>query len=463
MDWPGDRMPAAVGDARMNDWFEAEQRVERAQQLSESHCFAEALAELEVALSINPNNALWHAQRGYLLEELDRSADAVEAYQRSLQLEAGDPDVSLALGAALAHMGKFAQALTVFEDLARLYPDLEPTYCNRILVYSELGRHEKAEEMFYMAQELDDSCPHCFFHMGGSLFAREQFDKAIFCWERVIELEPAYIGVNRRIAQAYEAKGELVRAREYFLRELRDDPGNTDLLFEIAELTLASGRLAAAAAKFEQITELDPDHAAAFFALGSVLLQMGQAQPALDALESAAAVAQPGETMHGLNARVGEALLLLGQFAKARTRLIKAIEESPNDLRSEMLLGEAFTQLNKRVSAADCYRRALAVDPSNAVAHHQLGMCLLESGRPADALRHFMDAVQLQSDYVDAMHAATLAMLSLGHWRQAHTMLDRAIQLRPSAQLDALKGAFWRYRIRWYCARLRSLVTRLNG
>jgi len=57
----------------MNDWLEAEQRVERAQQLSESHRWAEALTELDAALAIHPTNALWHAQRGYLLEELDRT------------------------------------------------------------------------------------------------------------------------------------------------------------------------------------------------------------------------------------------------------------------------------------------------------------------------------------------------------------------------------------------------------
>ena len=101
MERPEQLESGCCGGCPMNDWFEAEQRVERAQQLSESHCFAEALAELDVALSINPNNALWHAQRGYLLEELDRTADAVEAYRRSLQLESGDQDVSLALGTAL--------------------------------------------------------------------------------------------------------------------------------------------------------------------------------------------------------------------------------------------------------------------------------------------------------------------------------------------------------------------------
>jgi len=443
----------------MNDWFEAEQRVERAQQLSESHCFAEALSELDVALSINPNNALWHAQRGYLLEELDRAAEAVEAYQKSLQLESGDQDVALALGSALAHLGKLAQALTVFEDLARIYPDLEPTYCNRIMVYAELGRHERAEEMFYMAQGLDDACPHCFYHMGGSLFAREHFDKAIFCWERVLELEPGYIGVNRRIAQAYEAKGELDRARDYFLRELRDDPGNTDLLFELAELTLASGRLSAAVAKFEQIIELDPDHAAAHFALGSVLLQVGQPQAALVALESAAAVAEPGETLHGLDARAGEALLLLGQFAQARTRLEKAFELAPNDSRLVTLLGDALFKLKKSEAAADCYRKALAIEPSSPIAHYRLGLCLLEAGRPADALRHNLDALHTRTDFVEAMHAATLALLELGQWRKARIMLNRAITVQSNPDLLALQARFWRFRFRRYLNRLRHPFT----
>lgn len=449
-----------LGDARMNDWFEAEQRVERAQQLSESHCYAEALTELEVALSINPNNALWHAQRGYLLEELDRTADAVEAYQRSLQLESGDQDVSLALGAALSHLGKYAQALNVFEELARLYPDLEPTYCNRIMVYSELGRHDRAEEMFYMAQELDDSCPHCFYHMGGSLFAREHFDKAIYCWERVLELEPAYIGVNRRIAQAFEAKGELDRAREYFLRELRDDPGNTDLLFELAELTLASGKLQAAAAKFEQIVELDPDHAAAHFALGSILLQIGQPKAALDALEAAAAAAEPEETLNGLDARAGEALFLMGQYAEARVRLVSAAGQTPNDTRILTLLGDTYYKLNKADVAADCYRKALAVDGANALAHYRLGLCLLEVGRFKDSLRHAMDALHTHPDFVEAMHAATLCMLELGEWRRARIMVDRAINTKTSPELVALRNNFWRFRLRRLFGRIRHPFAR---
>ena len=172
----------------MNDWLDAEQRVERAQQLFECHRWDEALAELDAALAINSNNALWHAQRGYALEELQRDADAAEAYQRSLSLDPDDNEVTYALGATLARLGRLARALEIFEELARRDPQLEAVYCHRIELYAELGRHEQAEEVFYLAQQINDECPDCFFNMGGSLASRGEHERAIFCRRKTLAL-----------------------------------------------------------------------------------------------------------------------------------------------------------------------------------------------------------------------------------------------------------------------------------
>ena len=55
----------------MNDWADAENRAERALQLTETQQWSEALDELEAAIEINPNDAIWHAQRGQILDQLD--------------------------------------------------------------------------------------------------------------------------------------------------------------------------------------------------------------------------------------------------------------------------------------------------------------------------------------------------------------------------------------------------------
>ena len=109
----------------------------------------------------------------------------------------------------MARLGRYGRALEIFAELAKLYPDYEPAYCHRINIYGKLGRHERAEEMFYLAQELNDACPHCFNFIGSSLLARGETERALYCWERVLELEPEYADVQRSIAQAYRARGEL--------------------------------------------------------------------------------------------------------------------------------------------------------------------------------------------------------------------------------------------------------------
>ncbi len=443
-------------ERRMNDWLDAEQRVERAQQLSESRRWEEALAEIDKALAINPSNATWHAHRGFISEELEHWEEAAEAYANAYELEPGDREISVALGAALARLGRFSKALTIFEAIARLHPDFEPAYCHRIGIYTELGRHEQAEEMFYLAQELEEYCPHCFYHLGASLAAREQFDRAIYCWRRVLELCPEYIGVNWLIAQAFRSQGKLDVAKEYYLRELRDDPGNTELLFELAELTLESGEVAMATSRFAQIVELDPGHEAAHFALGEICLARGQPGKALQCFDAIKSIASGRPDLPGFDAKVGEALLRLGRFPEARERLEAAVVDAdtePDD--ALLLLGTCLMAMGKIGEAGDTFRRILAVDDRHVLAHHRLAVCLLRQGRYAAALEHCQESLKAKPDFVMAMHVAVVAHLHLAQWREARSMLRRGLREEPkNPDLRRLSDRLWRYRVGFYTKRL---------
>jgi len=448
----------------MNDWYEAEQRIERAQQLSESQRWAEALGEIDAALAINPNNASWHAQRGCLLEELERIEEAVDAYVTSLDLEPGDRDISMALGVAFARLERFTKALEVFEGVARSNADFEPAYCHRIAVYAELGLHDQAEQMFYLAQELNDACPHCFFHIGGSLAARGDVDRAIFCWRRVLELDPGYIGVNRQIAQAFRAKGALEEARAYFLSEVRNDPGNTDLLYELAELTLEAGQVATAAAKFSHILELDPEHAEARFALGRIWLRRGQPDRAMECFEAVRGQGEDGADLPGFDLKVGEALFRMGRFAEASEPLERAAEHEPANVVVQMLLGNCLLAAKRLKAAVNCFRRVLAIDGNNAYAYHNLGVCLLQLGRHDAGLEHCLKAILAKPDYGMAMYNAVIAYLHLARWREAKAMLRRAIRNDPANEaLRRLARRFWRHRLRHYIRKVGESLRRAAG
>src|SRR5690242_21639924 len=85
-------------DRSMNDWDDAERRVEKAQELFEQHKWQEALEELRAATSINPYNASWVFNIGLTLDELGRYDEAIDAYRQALAIEPDDRQ-------ALHHLG----------------------------------------------------------------------------------------------------------------------------------------------------------------------------------------------------------------------------------------------------------------------------------------------------------------------------------------------------------------------
>src|SRR6185369_1129215 len=104
-----------ASEARMNDWNDAERRVERAQELYEQRKLTEAVEELRAAISINPYNSGWFYNLGLTLDELDRPGEAVDAYTQALEIDPNDLHTLNRLGMAQHRIARFRQALATFQ------------------------------------------------------------------------------------------------------------------------------------------------------------------------------------------------------------------------------------------------------------------------------------------------------------------------------------------------------------
>ena len=109
----------------MNDWLDAEARVERAHDLYDKGRWAEAAAELQAAIAINPYNASWHFNLGLTFEAMEEYGQACKAYRASLALTPNDIETLNCLGVNLTRLGQYAQALGTFEEISRLDADYE--------------------------------------------------------------------------------------------------------------------------------------------------------------------------------------------------------------------------------------------------------------------------------------------------------------------------------------------------
>ena len=177
-----------------------------------------ALDHLVEAIDINPINSSWHFNAGLILDAMERFDEAITTYQEALDLAGDDPEILNSLAVDFTRVGKYDLAISTFERIEQLDSGFEPGYCNRIITYTEMHQHDKAEEMFYLAQQINPDCPICFYNIGNSLFCRGRYKKAIWCWERTASLEPAHPQINYRIAQAHWVDGNQDLALAHFLK-----------------------------------------------------------------------------------------------------------------------------------------------------------------------------------------------------------------------------------------------------
>ena len=118
-----------------------------------------------------------------------------------------------------------------------------------------------------------------------------------------------------------------------------------------------------ALARLGEATRLDPRLAAAFRFRGIGLLDVGELDAAVEALESACALA-------------------------------------PDDLQSAVLLGGALQGAGRTQAAIDCFRKVIERDPGHARAHASLALSLLGSGDYANGWPEYEWRLKLPADTI---------------------------------------------------------------
>src|SRR5262245_32376862 len=95
-------------------------------------------------------------------------------------------------------------------------------------------------------------------------------------------------------------------------------------------------------------------------------------------------------------------------------------------------LGALSNQLGRPGEAVELLGRAVAVDPTAAAVHNDLGMSLAALNRPQEARAAYEKALALDPGNVEARNNLGTTLLGLGRADQAVAHFERALALRPN-------------------------------
>lgn len=151
--------------------------------------FEEAIEEYDKAIELNPNDPRIHSNKGLALANLERFEEALAEFKKAIGLDPDDSTYHISKGITLTNLRRAEEALLEFDKATGLEPK-NPVYHNdRGITLYYLKRFEEAIKEFEIAIGLDPHHPHYHYNRGLALADLNKFEEAINEYEIAIELD----------------------------------------------------------------------------------------------------------------------------------------------------------------------------------------------------------------------------------------------------------------------------------
>ena len=316
----------------------------------------EAPAEKVVAPQEGKGNAAFN--RGQAFLDIGMFADAIQEFQRAVELGFQPTECSLQIGKAYIQLGQHGEGIRVLQE-AYKRKDLSETERNLVLGQLALG-YETAgdkEEALQIYQKLADRDPkhrtaankvktlakegdRYFFNMVKLHLKNKQFSKAIKTLKQMekekqaslVEVMPFY----EQILEKEPGNKEAVEQVTTIYRKMLDNgSAGVDTRLKFARLLLRAGQFDQAANEYlEVMLEDNPYKITALSELGEALLERQDYDRILELLEDAAP-------------------------------WVESLDPGPETLNYYILLGKACEKKNLYDQARSYFQRAAAIDPTH--------------------------------------------------------------------------------------------------
>jgi tetratricopeptide (TPR) repeat protein len=205
----------------------------------------EALNVFDKAVQLRPDDAgLWKHLGGALME-LQRPADALLSMQHASKLDPRDCDAAYKTLFLLHTLGRFEQALAQFDRCDELQPDHVPALQLRALSLRGLGRFEEALDVNQQAIALDPDNADTCNNLGDALQSLGRQPEALQWFDRAIALRPDLIQALKNKAFVLTQLHRFDEAVAVYQRILALDPTNAAAECDLAQLHLLTGNFVA--------------------------------------------------------------------------------------------------------------------------------------------------------------------------------------------------------------------------
>ena len=276
------------------------------------------------------SDALQHQQSG-------QTSQAVALYDRILSLKPDIAEVHCNRGVALVSLGRLEDAETAYRQAIALNPSFANAHNNLGVVLCEIGKPYDAELAFRAAIKLKPKAPQPHLHLGVALRRQSKFGDAEIAHRQAIALDPGCGDAYTSLGDVLRCLGKFDEAEKALRHAIGLRPQSADAFSKLGNTLRDQGKLGEAVSACRRAVALDPNNAGAYYQLGAALGNQGELIEAAAAYRRAIAL---NPKFAGAYNDLGIALKHLGRLTEARQAVEQAIHLAPQNALHFLNLGE---------------------------------------------------------------------------------------------------------------------------
>jgi tetratricopeptide (TPR) repeat protein len=179
--------------------------------------------------------------QGIVFAEQGNHQDAIDAYNRAIELDPNNVAAHIRQGDAYNALGNTENAIAAFTRAIEISPT-DWAYANRGTTYTGLEQYELAQADFDRAIELAPDNPYNYFVLGENYSRQEQYEEAIVAYTQAINLEPNFAHFYHGRGYAYNGLGQYEQSVVDFRQAIALDETNIDVYAALGDVYYTIGR-----------------------------------------------------------------------------------------------------------------------------------------------------------------------------------------------------------------------------